>query len=168
VGIQRKRVNWVVDVDIRGFFDNMSHEWTTKFIEHRVADRRVLRLLRKWLKAGVSEDGQWSKTELGTPQGAVVSPLLANVYLHLQASRGQAIAERSGPPQPACRGALGTTHPVLNRWIPPPRVLHRILMLASTPLILRKSRMRRRARTDLCGGRSAMVVPTATVIETWL
>src|SRR6202035_3887651 len=82
VGIQRKRVNWVLDADIRGFFDNMNHEWTMKFVEHRVADRRVLRLIRKWLKAGVSEDGQWSETELGTPQGAVVSPLIANVYLH--------------------------------------------------------------------------------------
>src|SRR6516162_5554423 len=60
----------------------MSHEWTMKFVEHRVADRRMLRLIQKWLKAGVSEDGQWSETELGTPQGAVVSPLLANVYLH--------------------------------------------------------------------------------------
>src|SRR2546422_2052877 len=82
VGIQRKRVNWVVDADIRGFFDNMSHEWTMQFIEHRVADRRMLRLIQKWLKAGVSEDGQWSETKVGTPQGAVVSPLLANVYLH--------------------------------------------------------------------------------------
>ena len=82
VGIQRKRVNWVLDADIRGFFDNMSHEWTMQFIEHRVADRRVLCLIQKWLKAGVSEDGQWSETNVGTPQGAVVSPLLANVYLH--------------------------------------------------------------------------------------
>jgi RNA-directed DNA polymerase len=82
VGIQRKRVNWVLDADIRGFFDNLSHEWTMKFIEHRVADRRILRLIRKWLKAGVSEDGQWSETKLGTPQGAGASPLLANVYLH--------------------------------------------------------------------------------------
>jgi group II intron reverse transcriptase/maturase len=82
VGIQRKRVNWILDADIRGFFDNMSHEWTMKFVQHRVADKRVLRLIRKWLKAGVSEDGEWSETKVGTPQGAVVSPLLANVYLH--------------------------------------------------------------------------------------
>jgi RNA-directed DNA polymerase len=82
VGIQRKKVNWVLDADIRGFFDNMSHEWTMKFIEHRVADPRMLRLIQKWLKAGVSEDGQWSETNVGTPQGAVVSPLIANVYLH--------------------------------------------------------------------------------------
>src|SRR5436190_12376794 len=81
-GIQWKRVNWVLDADIRGFFDNMNHEGTMKFVEHRVADRRILRLIQKWLKAGVSEDGQWSETEIGTPQGAVVSPLLANVYLH--------------------------------------------------------------------------------------
>jgi group II intron reverse transcriptase/maturase len=82
VGLERKKVNWVLDADIRGFFDNMSHEWTVKFIEHKVADRRIIRLIQKWLKAGVSEDGQWSETKQGTPQGAVVSPLLANVYLH--------------------------------------------------------------------------------------
>src|SRR5215470_13653585 len=82
VGIQRKRVNWVLDADIRGFFDNMSHEWTMRFVEHRVADSRILRLIQKWLQAGVSEDGQWSETKVGTPQGAVASPLLANVYLH--------------------------------------------------------------------------------------
>ena len=82
VGIQTKRVNWVLDADIRAFFDNLSHEWAIKFMEHRVADRRILRLIQKWLKAGVSEDGQWSESKVGTPQGAVVSPLLANVYLH--------------------------------------------------------------------------------------
>src|SRR5205823_13442661 len=70
VGIMRKKVNWIVDADVRGFFDNLSHEWMVKFIEHRVADRRVLRLIRKWLRAGVSEDGEWAKTEVGTPQGA--------------------------------------------------------------------------------------------------
>ena len=80
-GIQWKRVNWVLDADIRGFFDNMTHEWTMKFIEHRVADRRILRLIQKWLKAGVSEDGQWSETKLGTPQGAVVTPLTQKVIL---------------------------------------------------------------------------------------
>src|SRR6202043_3887260 len=82
VGLHRKRVSWVLDADIRGFFDNMSHEWTVKFIEHRVGDSRMVRLIQKWLKAGVSEDGQWSETRVGTPQGAVISPLLANVYLH--------------------------------------------------------------------------------------
>jgi group II intron reverse transcriptase/maturase len=82
VGLERKKVNWVLDADIRGFFDNVSREWTVKFIEHRVADRRIIRLIQKWLKAGVSEDGQWSETKKGTPQGAVVSPLIANVYLH--------------------------------------------------------------------------------------
>ena len=82
VGIQRKKVNWILDADVLGFFDNLSHEWALKFIEHRVADRRILRLIRKWLKAGVSEDGQWSETNIGTPQGSVASPLIANVYLH--------------------------------------------------------------------------------------
>jgi len=82
VGITRKRVNWVLDLDIRGFFDNMSHEWIVKFVEHRVGDPRILRLIQKWLKAGVSEDGAWSESKIGTPQGAVASPLLANIYLH--------------------------------------------------------------------------------------
>jgi group II intron reverse transcriptase/maturase len=82
VGITRKRVNWVLEFDIRGFFDQMSHEWTMQFLRHRVRDPRILRLIWKWLRAGVSEDGEWSKSEVGTPQGAVISPLLANLYLH--------------------------------------------------------------------------------------
>jgi RNA-directed DNA polymerase len=82
VGIVRRRVNWILDADIRGFFDNMSHEWIDQFVQHRIADPRMLRLIRKWLKAGVSEEGEWSATKIGTPQGAVISPLLANVYLH--------------------------------------------------------------------------------------
>jgi len=82
VGIMRKKVSWVLDADIRDFFGSISHEWMVKFLQHRIADRRILRLIQKWLRAGVSEQGQWSKTEVGTPQGAVVSPLLANIYLH--------------------------------------------------------------------------------------
>ena len=82
VGITKQKVNWIIDADIRGFFDNISHEWLMKFLEHRIADRRMLRLLKKWLRAGVSEDGEWSPTKVGTPQGAVISPLLANVFLH--------------------------------------------------------------------------------------
>jgi RNA-directed DNA polymerase len=82
VGITKRKVNWIVDADIRGFFDNISHEWLMKFLEHRIADRRMLRLLKKWLRAGVSEDGEWSPTKVGTPQGAVISPLYANVFLH--------------------------------------------------------------------------------------
>ena len=78
----RKKVNWVLDADIRDFFDSLDHGWLMKFLEHRIADRRVLRLIQKWLAAGVIEDGAWSETERGTPQGASVSPLLANVYLH--------------------------------------------------------------------------------------
>ena len=82
VGLTTKKVNWVLDADIRGFFDNIDHGWLLKFLEHRIADRRILRLIQQWLRAGVSEDGQWSKTTVGTPQGAVASPLLANVFLH--------------------------------------------------------------------------------------
>jgi group II intron reverse transcriptase/maturase len=82
VGITKRKVHWIIDADIRGVFDHMSHEWLMKFLEQRIADRRMLRLLRKWLRAGVSEDGEWSPTKVGTPQGAVISPLLANVFLH--------------------------------------------------------------------------------------
>jgi len=77
-----KRVNYVLDADIRGFFDHIDHEWMMTFVQHRVADPRILRLIQKWLTAGVMEDGQWSETEMGTPQGSVISPLLANIYLH--------------------------------------------------------------------------------------
>ena len=82
VAIKRKRVNWILDLDIKSFFDNISHEKLVQLVEQRIADPRILRLLQKWLKAGVSEDGEWSETKVGTPQGAVISPLLANVYLH--------------------------------------------------------------------------------------
>jgi retron-type reverse transcriptase len=75
-------VNWILDADIRSFFDSVSQEWLVRFLEHRIGDNRIIRLVRKWLKAGVLEDGEWSVSEEGTPQGAVVSPLLANVYLH--------------------------------------------------------------------------------------
>lgn len=82
VAITQRKVSWVLDVDIRKFYDSLDHEWLIKFIGHRVTDQRILRLIRKFLRAGVSEDGEWSKTEVGTPQGAVISPLLANIYLH--------------------------------------------------------------------------------------
>jgi group II intron reverse transcriptase/maturase len=82
VAIGDTRVNWILDADIRGFFDSVSQEWLIRFLEHRVGDERIIRLVRKWLKAGVLEDGKWNVSEMGTPQGAVVSPLLANVYLH--------------------------------------------------------------------------------------
>ena len=82
VGIERKSVNWVLDADIREFFTSLDHRWLMKFLEHRIADQRVLRLIRKWLSAGVIENGRLSQTVEGAPQGASVSPLLANVYLH--------------------------------------------------------------------------------------
>jgi len=78
----KKKVNYVLDADIRGFFDNLDKSWLVKFVEHRVADRRILRLIQKWLNAGVMEEGEWSETKTGTPQGSVISPTLANIYLH--------------------------------------------------------------------------------------
>jgi len=92
VAITSKKVNWILDADIEGFFDAIDHEWLIRFLERRIGDPRILRLIRKWLRAGVSEDGEWSQTTVGTPQGAVGfalrcerrnrAPLLANVYLH--------------------------------------------------------------------------------------
>jgi group II intron reverse transcriptase/maturase len=82
VGLQKRKVNWVLDADIRGFFDTLDHGWLVKFVEHRIADRRIVRLIQKWLNAGVLEDGKRIRSDVGTVQGGSISPLLANVYLH--------------------------------------------------------------------------------------
>lgn len=82
VGLETKGVNWVLDADIRGFFDTLDHGWLIRFLEHRVADRRIVRLIEKWLRAGVLEDGERTVSEVGTVQGGSISPLLANLYLH--------------------------------------------------------------------------------------
>ena len=82
VGLGRRRVNWVLDADIRDFFGSVDHDWLMKFLRHRIADGRVLRLIEKWLAAGVIEDGSWTRSTAGVPQGAAISPLLGNVYLH--------------------------------------------------------------------------------------
>ena len=82
VGIGTARVNWILDADIRSYFDKIDQTWLVRFLEHRIGDERVIRLVRKWLKAGVLDEGVWSVSETGTPQGAVASPLLANVFLH--------------------------------------------------------------------------------------
>jgi RNA-directed DNA polymerase len=81
-GIYEKKVNWVLDADIQGFFDEIDRTWLVKFLEHRIGDRRILRLIQKWLNAGIIEETDWSDDGKGTPQGSVISPLLANVYLH--------------------------------------------------------------------------------------
>jgi RNA-directed DNA polymerase len=92
-GIVRKKVNWVLDADIRGFYDAIDHGWMLKFLEHRIADRRMLRLIRKWLKAGVIEDGEWSETGEGTPQGAV---LTAPTQSQTSSSTGRFRGRREG------------------------------------------------------------------------
>lgn len=105
VGLLTRKVNWVLDADIKGFFDSLDHEWLVKFVEHRVGDDRVIRLIRKWLNAGVMIDGIRQETEEGVPQGGSISPLLANIYLHyaldlwvdhkrLDKSRGEVIIVR--------------------------------------------------------------------------
>ena len=81
-GIVPKKVNWILDLDIRSFFDKLQHGWLVQFVEHRIGDKRIVRLIQKWLKAGVLEQGQWSETKEGSPQGSVISPVLANLYLH--------------------------------------------------------------------------------------
>ena len=77
-----QRVNWVLDADIRSFFDSVDHEWLLRMLAHRIADPRILRLDRQWLEAGILESGEWHETDRGTPQGAGISPLLANIFLH--------------------------------------------------------------------------------------
>jgi RNA-directed DNA polymerase len=81
-GIKGRYIWWILDADIRSFFDTINHEWLIRFVEHRIGDHRIVRLIQKWLKAGVLEQGTWSESREGTPQGAVISPLLANIYLH--------------------------------------------------------------------------------------
>jgi group II intron reverse transcriptase/maturase len=82
VGISSTKVNWILDTDIRSFFDSVSQDWLVRFVEHRIGDARIIRLIRKWLKAGILEDGVVTVSDVGTGQGSVISPLLANVYLH--------------------------------------------------------------------------------------
>jgi RNA-directed DNA polymerase len=83
VGIAYTKVSWIVDADVRSFFDSMSHEWLIRFAEHRIGDPRMIRLIRKWLRAGVMDGAEWTSSDIGSPQGAVVSPTLANIYLHV-------------------------------------------------------------------------------------
>jgi RNA-directed DNA polymerase len=113
-GLLTKKVNWVLDLDIRGFFDAISHEWLVKFIEHRIADRRVVRLIRKWMNAGVLEDGKRVRMEEGTPQGGSVSPLLANIYLHYGAPGRNLVLLAGEIPAPA-RGAAAS--PGIESWV---------------------------------------------------
>jgi RNA-directed DNA polymerase len=87
VGIGSTKVNYILDADIAGFFDTVSQAWLLRFLTHRIGDPRILRLIRKWLKAGILEDGIVAVSDQGTGQGSVASPLLANVYLHIQISK---------------------------------------------------------------------------------
>jgi RNA-directed DNA polymerase len=82
VGIHSKKVSFILDADIRSFFDEISQQWLIRFLEHRIGDRRIIRLIQKWLKAGILEDGVVAVSDRGTGQGSVISPLLANIYLH--------------------------------------------------------------------------------------
>jgi len=82
VGITSKKVNYILDADIRSFFDSVSQEWLVRFVEHRIGDPRIIRLIQKWLKAGILEDGVVTVSDTGTGQGSVISPFLANIYRH--------------------------------------------------------------------------------------
>jgi len=87
-GIRHKPVNFILDLDVQRFFDSVNHDWMMRFVEHRIGDKRVQRLIKQWLKAGAVEDGEWAATEEGTPQGGSASPLLANIYLHTASTYG--------------------------------------------------------------------------------
>ena len=82
VALTTKKVNWILDADLESYFDTIDHDWLIRFLERRVGDNRILRLIRKWLHAGVVEEGVWSASTSGTPQGSGISPLLSNVFLH--------------------------------------------------------------------------------------
>ncbi|MPY72589.1 MAG: group II intron reverse transcriptase/maturase, partial [Alphaproteobacteria bacterium] len=97
-GVSTQRVSWILDADIAKFFDTIEHDWLVKFIEHRVADARVVRLIKKWLHAGVLEQGRIERSELGTVQGGSISPLLANIYLSILDRHFAAIWERDMSP----------------------------------------------------------------------
>jgi RNA-directed DNA polymerase len=96
-GIGKRRINWVFDCDVQSFFDKVSREWLIRFVEHRIGDRRITRLIAKWLTAGVLEDGRVIETEEGTPQGAVISPLLANIYLFMSMINGSTSGGSDAP-----------------------------------------------------------------------
>lgn len=113
-GITRTKVNWILDADISRFFDTVSHEWLIKFLKHRIGDTRIIRLISKWLKAGTTEDGNLVPTEEGTPQGAVISPLLANIYLHYGAP-GQNLVLPAGEIPAPRRGAAAS--PGIESWV---------------------------------------------------
>ena len=89
MAISNTPVNWILDADIKGFFDAVNQDWLIRFLRHRIGDERIIRLVQKWLKAGVLEEGQWQSSDMGTPQGAVISPLLANIYLHYVFGSGE-------------------------------------------------------------------------------
>ncbi len=110
VAIQTKRINWVLDADIRGFFDAIDHEWLIRFIRHRIADERVVRHVKKWLHAGVLEDGVVEHTDRGTPQGGIISPLLANIYLHYVFDLWAHAWRKRGQGKPETFSFLGFTH----------------------------------------------------------
>ena len=82
MAINQRKVNWIVDADIQNFFGSVNQEWLVRFLEHRVGDKRIIRLIQKWLRAGILEDGIVTVDDRGTGQGSVISPLLANIYLH--------------------------------------------------------------------------------------
>ena len=97
VGITSKKVNFILDADIRSFFDEVSQEWMVRFVEYRIGDRRIIRLIRKWLKAGVLEDGIVTVSDKGTAQGSVISPVLANIYLHYCSISGPSAGDGGRP-----------------------------------------------------------------------
>ncbi len=122
VGIRSRKVNWIVDADLRSFFDEIDHGWMSRFLEHRITDQRIIRLIRKWLEVGVIEEGKRILAETGTPQGAVVSPLLANVYLHyafdlwVQIYGFSAGGKRQGKERSSCSVTLTTVSWASSRW----------------------------------------------------
>ena len=177
MGLHWKQVNYVLDADIRSFFDTIEHDWIMRFLERRIADRRVLRLIHKWLTAGVVEAGRTTRSRMGTPQGAVISPLLANIYLHYvydlwthrwrrRHAGGEVIVVRYADdgvvgfqvPADAWRflGALRTRLAKFGLTLNEEKT--RIVEFGRFAMRRRANRGQRRPETDLCGGRRATAV----------
>ena len=113
MGIETKPIGWILDADISAYFDTIDHVWMLKFLQHRIADKRILRLIKKWLKAGIIEDGKRIASERGTPQGAVISPLLANIYLHYVFDNRMLKFVQKHLRQDVCRSGRSRNHPVV-------------------------------------------------------
>ncbi|WP_405046187.1 reverse transcriptase domain-containing protein [Pseudomonas serbiensis] len=156
VALKGQKVNWTLDADITSFFDEIDHEWMLMFLGHRIADRRLLGLICKWLQAGVVEDGRRVVATKGTPQGAVISPLLANIYLHYLVAFVRLCVAYGGTPSNVAASVIGfnghATDALPTSTYQDPEMHILTLRIASRHVPKAGAVYGSSARTDLCGG----------------